>query len=291
MTGPQPAEIRRAIMAMGSGMGPQVVAACRDLFAAEQQGLAEKIAPVALDCAYGDDARHRLDLYRDSEHEGLPVLLFVHGGGFLMGDKGGEGSQSGWSSAHIGRWAAANGMLGAVMNYRLAPDHQWPAGAQDVGAAVAWLRENAAQHGGDPARIVVMGTSAGAVHVAGFLRDDPHHADLVKAAILLSGLYGFTPLDDRDERYYGPQADYASRMPLGAVVATGLPLYLAGAQYDPPRFQREWAGLMQARLERHGTLPRGYLASGHTHYTLPMHLGTSDTRLSDELLTFLSDTL
>lgn len=280
-------ETGRAIAAMGTKLGPDIVAACRDLFDAEQQALAARIAPLSVDCAYGPDPRNRLDLYREGEAGGpRPVVLFVHGGGFLVGDKGGE---SGWANAHVGRWAAANGMVGAVMNYRLAPAHMWPSGAEDVGLAVDWLRANVAAHGGDPERIFLLGTSAGAVHVSAFLKAREDHGKLVRGAALLSGLYGFTPLDERDMRYYGPQDCYDLRMPMGAVMATGLPLMVACAEFDPPRFQAEWASLLQARLGRHGHLPRAHYASGHNHYSMAMHLGTSDHRLSDELLSFFAD--
>lgn len=274
------------IASLGTRLGPDTLAAVRGLYDAEQAPRAGALAPVALDCVYGDHPRNRLDLYREGEGEGLrPVLLFVHGGGFLVGDKGGA---SGWANAHVGRWAAANGMLGAVMNYRLAPADTWPSGAEDVAAAVDWLRANAAQHGGDPERIVLLGTSAGSVHLAGFLKLREDHAALVKAAALLSGLYGFTPLDERDTLYYGPQQSYAERMPQQAVVDTELPLLLACAQYDPPRFQAEWAGLLQARLDRHGHLPRAHYASDHNHYSMAMHLGSADRRLADELLSFFA---
>lgn len=278
------------IAELGTRLGPDVVGAVRALYAPEQEPRAAALASVAIDCAYGPHPRNRLDLYREGEGGGpRPVLLFVHGGGFLVGDKGGDGNgNGGWANAHLGRWAAANGMLGAVMNYRLAPGETWPAGAEDVAAAVTWLQEHAAEHGGDPERIVLLGTSAGSVHIAGFLKLRSDHAEMVCAAVLLSGLYGFTPLDERDMLYYGPQDAYAGRMPREAVVETALPLLLACAEFDPPRFQAEWAGLLQARLDRHGSLPRTHYASGHNHYSMAMHLGTADRRLSDEILTFIS---
>lgn len=284
--------MNKTIGELGTRLGPDVVEAMRALYEAEQAPLAAAMPAVAVDCAYGPDARNRLDLYRADEADELrPVVLFVHGGGFLVGDKGGEsgGGAGNWANAHVGRWAAANGMVGAVMNYRLAPQHMWPSGAEDVTLAVEWLRANVAGHGGDPDRIFLLGTSAGAVHVSAFLKAREDHGDLVRGAALLSGLYGVTPLDERDMRYYGPQDCYALRMPLAAVMETRLPLFMACAQFDPPRFQTEWASMLQGRLGRHGRLPRAHYASGHNHYSMAMHLGTADRRLSDELLSFFAD--
>ena len=229
-------------------------------------------------------ARRWTCTHRGSRQSGAPILLWVHGGGFLRGEKS---SPDHPFNAHVGRWAARQGMLGAVMNYRLAPAATWPSGGEDVVAAVEWLHAHAGEHGGDPDRIVLVGTSAGSVHVATALRLAP---DLpVRGAVLLSGLYGFTPLDERDTLYYGPQEAYAERMPRDAVIGTQLPLMLACAEFDPPRFQAETLGLLQARLDRHGHMPRAYIAGGHNHFSLAYHLGTADTRLSDEILAFIGD--
>lgn len=278
--------IRHSIAAMGQGLGPSVLDQCHALFDEEQSALARAVPVAARDLAYGPHERHRLDLYGAAEGAPKPVVLFVHGGGFVLGDKG----DTSWANAAVGRMAAQRGWIGAVMNYRLAPDHLWPAGSQDVAAAVDYLRGAVAEHGGDPDRIVVMGTSAGAVHVSGFLKLRPDHGSLVRGAVLLSGLYGFTPIDPKDERYYGSD-DYAAKAPLDAVVETQLPLLVACAQHDPARFQAEFLGLMQARLARHGTMPRAVLLPGHNHYTMAMHLGTSDRRLEEEIAAFLEDIL
>lgn len=276
--------MRAAISAMGTDLGPDVLNQCRALFDAEQSTLTAQVPVSAADIPYGPHERHRLDLYRPQSDAPAPVLVFVHGGGFLKGDKGGDDA---WPNANVGRMAAQAGFLGVVINYRLAPDHVWPAGSQDVVAVVGWLKAHAAEHGGDPDRIVLMGTSAGAIHVAGYLK--LAGSDDIRAAILLSGLYGYTPLDPRDTLYYGDPALYADRMPLEAVAATDLPLFLACAEFDPPRFQAEFLGLMQDRLARHGIMPRGYIHSGHNHYSMAMHLGTADRRLSQEICAFVRE--
>lgn len=277
--------IRQTIMALGTDLGPDVLNHCRALFDGEQLALIKQMPVTAADIPYGPHERHRFDLYRPQSDAPAPVLVFVHGGGFLKGDKGGDDA---WPNANVGRMAAQAGFLGVVINYRLAPDHVWPAGSEDVAAVVGWLKAHAAEHGGDPDRIVLMGTSAGAVHVAGYLQ--LAGSNNIRAAILLSGLYGYTPLDQRDTLYYGDPALYADRMPLEAVAATELPLFLACAEFDPPRFQAEFLGLMQNRLARHGIMPRAFIHSGHNHYSMAMHLGTADRRLADEICAFVRET-
>lgn len=277
---------RKAIAAMGVTLGPDVLAACEALYSDEQRALAARLVTVATNVAYGPHERQRLDVYAPEGSGPWPILVFVHGGGFLKGDKG---SAERWPNASVGRMAAEQGFLGVVINYRLAPDNVWPAGAEDVAATVEWLKANASAYQGDPERIVLMGTSAGAVHVSGYLKLRPQAESEICGAALLSGLYGYTPLDDRDTQYYGDHSLYGERMPLNAVAATKLPLFVACAEFDPPRFQSEFLGLMQDRLARHGAMPRAYIAIGHNHYSMAMHLGTSDTRIADEISNFVSE--
>ena len=272
-----------AIGAMGRSLGPEVLGACRALYHDEQTSLMVDLPVSAPDAAYGPHDRHRLDLYSRGATDGLrPVLLFVHGGGFLAGDKGGN---TAWPNASVGRMAARRGLLGAVMNYRLAPEATWPAGGEDVLAALDWLREHAAEHGGDPDRIILMGTSAGAVHVATALQLRPKLP--ARGLILLSGLFGYTDPDPRDLLYYGEAALYPDRAPREAVASTHLPLLVATAQHDPERFQTEFARLLAARLDRHTDLPQLHYGNGHNHYTLAMHLGTRDTALADAIAAFV----
>jgi acetyl esterase/lipase len=277
---------RRKIAELGTVLGPAVLDSVRELFAKEQAELAARVPIAASDLRYGPHARNLLDLYTLGGGGARPVVLFVHGGGFLMGDKGGVHD---WPNAAVGRTMAEAGFLGAVMTYRLAPDHTWPAGGEDVAAAVDWLRSHAAEHGGDPERIVLLGTSAGAVHIAAYLKLRGSAAHEVRGVALLSGLYGYTPLEQRDTLYYGDAGFYPERMPRDAVATTGLPLFVACAEFDPPRFQAEFLGLMAERLERHGAIPRGTIALDHNHYSIAMHLGTSDRRLSDAIVQFARD--
>jgi len=278
---------RSAIAAMGGELSPGMLEAVQALYAVEQQALARDWPAAAVDCAYGPHERHRLDVYRPQKDAPAPVLLWVHGGGFLRGDKG---DATRWPNAHAGRMAAALGMVGVAINYRLAPDHGWPAGGEDVLAAVAWCRGHIAELGGDPQRIVLAGTSAGAAHVATALQLDAAPAGL-RGAVLLSGLYGLTPFDDpRDRAYFGEDAaQHPAMASLPALLGSELPLMFAGAEFDPPRFQAEFVGLLEAWLKRRGHLPPAWVGRGHNHFSLAYHLGTADRRLSDEIVAFVRE--
>ena len=122
---------------------------------------------------YGPDPRHRLDLYREQNLEDAPVFVFVHGGGFIMGDKR---NPPGPFYRNVGDFAARQGWIGVVPTYPLAPDHPWPAGPEAVKRVVTWIRENVAWYGGNPDRIVLSGQSAGAVHVASYIAHNEFHA-------------------------------------------------------------------------------------------------------------------
>ena len=123
--------------------------------------------------------RTSLDVHRPADidrGEPMPVLIFVHGGGWSIGDKARVGSKP--------AWAARNGWVLVSVNYRLSPDVMHPEHARDVAAAVAWVRANASTFNGDPERIAVMGHSAGA-----------HLAAIVSSDESLLGEHGLTPAD------------------------------------------------------------------------------------------------
>lgn len=85
----------------------------------------------------------------------MPVVLYVHGGGWVIGDLDTH-------DAVCRRLCHASGMKVLAVDYRLAPEHPFPAAPDDVEAALRWLHANAGQLGCDPGRIAVAGDSAGA---------------------------------------------------------------------------------------------------------------------------------
>lgn len=111
-----------------------------------------------IDVPYRDTglAAHRLDVYRPADRSGTPrpVCLYVHGGGFRILSK-----ETHWL---MGLVFARQGYVVFNINYRLAPAHPFPAALEDTCEAFAWTLRNAAEYGGDAARVVLAGESAGA---------------------------------------------------------------------------------------------------------------------------------
>jgi acetyl esterase len=99
---------------------------------------------------------HLLDVWRPANRSGakLPVVLYLHGGGFRFLSK-----DTHWV---FGLVFARRGFLVCNINYRLAPEHPYPAAIEDACAAYKWVVENAERLGGDPNQIVLAGESAGA---------------------------------------------------------------------------------------------------------------------------------
>jgi acetyl esterase/lipase len=104
---------------------------------------------------YGPLARQRLDVWRKSTTPlHAPVVLFIHGGSWTMGDK----REQGRPMLHE---FVRRGWIAVVPNYSLAPRHPWPAQIRDVTRALGWVKKNIATYGGDPERVVISGGSAG----------------------------------------------------------------------------------------------------------------------------------
>lgn len=108
------------------------------------------------DIAYGDHPkRNLLDIYSPVDDSArAPVLVQVHGGGWAIGHK----QQQGFP---LMKHMARAGWVCVSINYRLAPRHRFPEQIIDVKRAIAWIRNNIADHGGDPSKIVLTGGSAG----------------------------------------------------------------------------------------------------------------------------------
>ena len=158
------------------------------------------------DVAYrgSDDVWQMLDIFTPTAKApaaGRPVVVMIHGGGWIIGDKGNPGI----TRRKVPLFVSA-GMIYVPINYRLSPRYAHPAHVMDVAAAIAWLRRNITEYGGDPERIFVMGHSSGA-HLTALVSTDEQylaaHDETLQAiagAILLDSAAYDIP--KRVERYF-----------------------------------------------------------------------------------------
>jgi len=117
--------------------------------------------------AYGTDAAQRLDVYIPPGARNAPILIMVHGGAWMIGDKANTGS----IENKLKHWLT-RGWIVVSVNYRMLPDAMAYEQAQDVAEAVQWAQGYAEDWGGDPRKIILMGHSAGA-HLVALVSSNP----------------------------------------------------------------------------------------------------------------------
>jgi len=286
-----PPDVAAKVKALGPVVNDEGRSSARALYTPLQPKIGSEIL-VKADLSYGPDERNKLDVVAPTHRptQPAPVVLFFHGGAYVRGDKTVPGTPF---FQHIAAFWARNGIIGVNATYRLAPKNRWPAGAQDVGAAAQWVRTNIGAYAGDPNRIVLMGHSAGASHVASYLfprqLQPASGDDGVIGAILLSGGYDPTSgMTDGRRAYYGEdQSLYAARSPLKHIAARSIPIFIGFAEYDPPRFQIEAISLFRALCERDNRCPPMKQLLGHNHFTEVYHIGTADESISRDLIAFV----
>ncbi len=134
---------------------------------ANTKAVAPPGAAVQRDLAYGPDPAQRLDVYAPREVKAAPVVFMVHGGAWMLGDKG----QARVVTNKASHWLS-KGFLFVSIGYRMSRSPKVLDQVDDVALALAYVQANAARWGGDPKRVVVMGHSAGA-HLVSMLTSAP----------------------------------------------------------------------------------------------------------------------
>lgn len=281
--------LREQIRRIGATFNPQVVADCMAMYARLLPDPADSVGRIERDIAYGPHERHRLDIFTSADDGERPVLVYVHGGGFIGGDKQHPNTPF---YGNVAGWAVRQGFVGVTITYRLAPAHPWPAGAEDVAAAVAWLRRNIAQYGGSPRRIFIMGQSAGAAHVASYLAmEELHDAQPpVAGAMMFSGLYDVPSIEKGplELHYYGSDAGLAEQQSsLAGLIASDVPMLFTVAEHDPLNFQAQAAVLVSRWFAAKKALPRMLYLPDANHMSAALGIGGSDDFLAEELAAFV----
>ena len=278
-----PANIAEKVRAAGQAMDPTIGQLYAPMFPKD----AWTGVSIQRDIAYGSDPLQKLDVFTRDAAKGknLPVLLFVHGGGFTRGDKHGD-----FYPDNITLWAARNDLVGVNIDYRLAPKDPWPAGAKDLASAIAWTKANIARYGGDPNRIVLFGHSAGANHVADYAAHPEvrgSEASSVKGVIMLSPAYSTAP-SGRPNGYYGQDADLGSAAgQVTRLTASPYPLFYGYAEFDPPPMKATATALIEGVCKTQSRCPKSVELRDSNHFSEGMALGTPDQQLAAPLLQWI----
>ncbi len=235
--------------------------------------------------------RLSLDVYTQDDLHDAPVILFVHGGGWVRGDK---------RSALFkpARFVPAS-YLFASMNYRFRPEATLSEMAQDIASAFVWLKDNAGKYGGDADKIFLMGHSAGAHLVAAV---GVNEAFLENAGASLHDLAGVIPLDtamynvplrmqsagrSQQEVFGSDPVQWAPVSPWRHVVrGKGIPpflLLISDGRRDPAVQPIPFA----ERLQAEGIEAEWFEAKGRGHGPLNTYLGVPRDESTQRVLQFL----
>lgn len=284
----QQCSVSQAIKILGNVISPDVMRESIAIFGRLQLAPSTELS-ISRDLVYGTNERHVLDVFAPNRKEGLqPVILFVHGGGFVAGSKR-EGTSAFYDN--VGAWAATNGFVGVTMNYRLAPMHKWPAGSEDVASALRWLKENIASLGGNPEHIILMGHSAGAVHAAGYIASnlvEPDELSAIVGCVLLSGFYDNQTIRPNAAYFGEDELQFAKQSTLRGLTVSDTPLFLVMGEYDPPMIHSQNLSVLNAKIEQGKKLPYFVNLVGHNHFSPVFQLNTAADGLGGQLIAFIN---
>ncbi len=283
-----PPDVAAKIAALGRVVDPENTG---KLYAPLLEKEPYNLVKISRNVKYGPHERNVVDVFvDDSSFTGRPVLMFVHGGSYNRGNKRPPGSPF-YDNVMV--FAARNGMVGVNVEYRLAPDFPWPAGAEDLGAAVRFVAEHAASYGGDPSRIYLMGHSAGATHVATYVSHPEFHGPNgsgLAGAIFSSGIFDLSKREPNEGslQYFGSDpARLAERSALHGLVNSKIPFMMSTAELDPPVFGEQFALLKEAMCKSERGCVRGIVLPKHSHMSESYAINTADTQLTAQILEFI----
>jgi acetyl esterase/lipase len=202
-------------------------------------------ASAELDVAYAEGGEeHKLDLYLPAR-KGFPTIIFTYGGGWHTGSRK--------SVTPVGKHLQSLGYGCALVSHRLSPAHKFPAQAEDLAAAFAWVRKNIAAKGGDAGRVYLMGHSSGA-HLSLLIAADPKYLAWHKLSPAdVCGVIGLSTPVDVEPRKNGKGFGDALMAGKGAAV-----------------FSRDSAVMKDASPIQHlsGKLPRTLLVVGDRDFPM-----------------------
>ncbi|MBA4015805.1 MAG: alpha/beta hydrolase [Pirellula sp.] len=257
---------------------------------------------IVRDVPYAEPAnpRQMLDVYAPAEGKNLPVIVWIHGGGWRRGDK---------ASVQL-KPAAFNerGFVFVSTTYRFVPDVSVKEMTGDVARAIRWVHDHAAEYGGDGKRIIVMGHSAGA-HLAALVCTDESY--LKSVGLSLEMIKGCVPIDVSmydiptqmaavsdeakkaayrnafgDEEASHRALSPAQHVAAGKHIPPFLILYCADRAEAPAQSK-----LFAAVLQKAGISAEAFAGKGKTHTSISADIGKPDDPPTLAIDKFLDDAL
>jgi len=237
-----------------------------------------------------------LDLYLPKEDnwvDGRPLLIWIHGGGWIMGDKDDAMGVYG----RYCRKLAEHGIAAANMSYRLSPEVKHPGHIEDIAAATAWLVERADEFGFDAKHIFVSGHSAGG-HLAALLAVDARWLEAkgvdphaVIGVIPSSGVYDLKPMFEGRVAFGGafPPGTAEDASPISHVDSSDPPFLLMVETYG--RYMRDQAASMTDALAKAGVGHRLVEVPRSNHITMLSDLAKDGGVALTQSVQFILDTL
>ena len=224
----------------------------------------------ALNLPYGNDERQKLDVYMPAatpEHP-APVLLFLHGGYWVIGHK----DLLGFMAPAI---TPAPALLVSV-GYRLAPAAKYPQQVDDCRAALRWVYDNIADYGGDPQRIHVGGHSAGG-HLAALITLQQQHLapfglpqDVIKGCFPVSGVFDVTETPpERRQAFLESDADARDASPLYNAEGNVTPFLLEIGSDDFDNLRAQHPRMLAALRSQPGYVEE-MLREAHNHFQISL---------------------
>jgi triacylglycerol lipase len=280
--------IRAAIAAMGKTWNAQVLNETARLYTELQRKRPVTGITQMKNLRYGRNAQQKLDLYfPDQGFEQLgPVFIFLHGGADTGGDKVLAGTDD-LVYSNVAKLAARVGGVGINADYRQMAGSKWPAGAADVRALIEWTRGHVAEHGGDPASIIVFANGEGALHLATYLFDQklqPTEGPGLAGAILASATLAPDMNAKGARRYFGKEATHLPLNLVDSYQGKAVPMMLWSAELDP--VESGITELKEKLCRKTQTCPTYVRLEGHNHVSHVMSLDSSDNSAMTTIVRF-----
>lgn len=246
------------------------------------------------DISYSFSEKNSLDLYVPIK-QNFPVVLFIHGGSFVAGDR------KDFPYAQIGESFQKLGIGCAVMSYRLLQDSVWPAQPRDVAKAIRWLKDHIAEYGGDSTNIFVVGHSAGGQLAALVCTDSMYIQEVgltladitgcVSMGAMMSdagSIQSLTPTEEqrlfRNDwffKIFGSKQNFINSLPIRHVNASMpkmLLLLADGELYNPPKHQTI-LDFVEASKKQNASVQYGILANRSHMGTVEQMVNITDPTL------------